>query len=482
VPEYANSAAFNEPEQQADLQTEADRNPIPAAGAMPANPAAREALPEDALLRQAGILNVENVTGDEPNIETEDPETNELLGGADPDAGEPTEEQILGDDKDAADKEEAATQEAKAEERNRAALAAVHAGAAPGGAVGEIAPQAAGGGGGGAPPPADAGGGGGGAPPPADAGGGGGGAPPPPGLAANLLGAQPGQDINSDQAMEAMRRIIAAPLPNFDDPASIEQANAQITDLLDTYGGGRQPGAEPTPNELIEQHMHRHGLSREDAEDSMPTSFYLEHPQLAGKYRSVQTMQAARVQEGRNANFFSKDSLVKGANGAPYIQTPFGLLKLASDNVKGANRNEKYQAQVKKLQYLVRANKMDEAKRLYDLLPRQDRGIEHTPEEQSRIAHDKIDLLTQRMSNGDIDPERSEDLDQALNQVHQAYASVPRERRDDLRQKLLDAEYTHSTFRAAPGWFSNRRGAPTEIENLPTRNKHGYVLYDPTNP
>jgi hypothetical protein len=274
------------------------------------------------------------------------------------------------------------------------------AGAPPPAAAGAPPPVAAG-----APPPVAAG-----APPPVAAG-----APPPAaGGAPPPVAAQPQQQPMAENNF----------IDNFDNIPTddIEAANENIRNINPELAVDSGTSAR----EMLEAHATKIGkdVDSNDVKDYMPSDFYFKHPEMKDKYISnISEDDAGPVQEGQNADLLSTEdrNIRRSQDRIPYVQTPFGPLRAYNPSDPKAKHEESYKDILIRMNALLKIGDKAGAKKLYESLPRTDRGIVLRYEHRVKNAASVLDELYNRM----VGSRKQDERDEILRQAHQHYSNLP---------------------------------------------------------
>jgi hypothetical protein len=217
-------------------------------------------------------------------------------------------------------------------------------------------------------------------------------------------------------------------------------------------------------------------MPEDEAADHMPTDFYLHHKENQGKYKlavSKRVFDPEPVQHGGDVDLTKTPptGYLEGATGIPYIKTQFGLIRAYNESNPKANHDESYKSILQTMSRHLQRNETEAARKLYESLPRQDRGITLTDTHISSNAVKHIGGLSRKIAN--LGLSGTIPMDQAashLKQAQAAYRELPYHLREvvpdgDTKsplQHLKDAEYNHASLMrqadARKGWVRGIAG------------------------
>jgi hypothetical protein len=251
-------------------------------------------------------------------------------------------------------------------------------------------------------------------------------------------------------------------------------------------------GSDLTARGMMESFAAKHGKEVNDIKDHMPSDFYLQHDEMKGKYKSdLDPDELPFTQQGATADLFSDDNrnVHRSREGIPYLHTPFGILKAYDESDPKANNNPKYRNILVRMNAFLRDGQEENARKLYEALPRTDRGIVLNQTERTRNSTEVLKNLYDRLVSTDNQDDRNQLLDQAQRHYsnlpaqikvyhHDRGAQSPQEH---LRQiEHMHEHLTHDHQRTSQGWF--HRAAASAIGNLtgmvaPRSGPNGEELY-----
>jgi hypothetical protein len=202
----------------------------------------------------------------------------------------------------------------------------------------------------------------------------------------------------------------------------------------------------------------------------MPTDFYLNHPENQGKFvRSLDInnpghgLHAPDLIEGGNANLVSPNQgrqTTVDRDGRRYMKTPFGPLRTYSEGGKeGGNGEAGYKQHLETMQRFLQRGDMESAKKVYERLPRIDRGIVLSDDHRLANTTSLLKKTAHKVAfTGITGAESTKDFGEAtemLKNAQQEYRSLPAhlqtrvaagEAKSPL-EHLKDIEHYHATLR-----------------------------------
>jgi hypothetical protein len=222
-----------------------------------------------------------------------------------------------------------------------------------------------------------------------------------------------------------------------------------------------------SPKGQILAHAQKHNLTQEDAENSMPRDFYFNHEDNKGKYEdamSQEEMEQVPLQAGANANLIDNENARRDDDDVPYYRTPFGLLRAYNPDDDKTNHDESYNNLLRRMQDDLQKGKNIEAERIYNLLPREDRGIRLTKDERlknhTKILKELRDVVKAKAFDTDI-PQN--ELDAHYNNAQKHYNEIPQ----NMRGTLIagNNESVNDIFNDINSLYQNNRH-PSGLERL----------------
>jgi hypothetical protein len=276
----------------------------------------------------------------------------------------------------------------------------------------------------------------------------------------------------------------------------------------------------------IKQHAQYLGIPEEYARYALPEEEYFNHPQLKGRFRRVipadaeertarlkeyddataaqfrpdaalhpmperegaeKNLNELPIQEGRSATLRDISKAYK-INGVPYYRTRFGLVRGYDPKIKGANASKTYLQHLFHLEGALQNGDMADAKRQYDALHREDRGIQLTSTERVIRHHATLtSILNAIDKNGGDENVSSAELDRLKEHAKTEYESIPQELRGaspDATKKTLENLYKHINERHAAAQDLRKTAAfrppstATKIGNIASAMLLPSMFYD----
>jgi hypothetical protein len=259
--------------------------------------------------------------------------------------------------------------------------------------------------------------------------------------------------------------------PNADDINMTPEEQEIYLNHLDDLLEERNQDTDESLDAKIREHANYLGVDPRLAEQALPADVLLHHPHLAGRFRRVMPLNAeelddygnraleeddARIagrdfipedweghiadnktveddmelQSGRNANLTD----VRGATdikGKKYFRTPWGLVRAYDDERKSKDLDNHYQSTLYKIESDLRLGHTQSAKRLYDSLHREDRGIEATNTQKVQTHHAVLSDIHDRLTSMGVGDDASYgDLNHLRQLASSEMLSIPTELRD----------------------------------------------------
>jgi hypothetical protein len=221
----------------------------------------------------------------------------------------------------------------------------------------------------------------------------------------------------------------------------------------------------------VQAHADKHSLPENVAKEHMPSNFYLHHPENEGKYQRDfdEAQYNAIPQEDPRHQDITRPAQVQGGNdGNFYVKTPYGPVRMMS-NPENAT-DVAYQDILHNITQLMNEGNDAEAQRLYESLPRIDRGIVMSDRDRLEAAHSTLNQLRENItSSGNNRAHPQSEMDEYLRQAQDYYRRLPfRFRQQNLngtttRTVLRNLERAHfqayqyrnrPDAQAGPSWFS----------------------------
>jgi hypothetical protein len=236
----------------------------------------------------------------------------------------------------------------------------------------------------------------------------------------------------------------------------------------------------------VEQEAARRGIdlarnpeAREQIEMSMPTSWYLEHPENKGKFNSffgkkvvvdspLRTIQAEAVPqqtnylkpetEGKAFGTLKKSTGVKSL----YINTPNGFLRVPKRNPPPETKEseEGYKRTLQRMQELRKSGDLAGERELYESLPHHDRGIFVSKNQQKNRNFRMLkDLRRQIIDLSTESPVSQQALSDTLQRMYEHHGQLPEdyEENGETAQDIVrHAEEMHHRATAGSRHFWSR--------------------------
>jgi hypothetical protein len=180
---------------------------------------------------------------------------------------------------------------------------------------------------------------------------------------------------------------------------------------------------QPTAQEEIDEFARRHHFSdREQAALSMPRDFYFQG-ENQGKYQNAISDEKLREKpgynEGEQINLLKPkaDAVFEDDMGTEFIKTPLGLIR------KSTSRDpENYKNALISIERNLNTNNIAEAKKHYEMLPIEDRGIRFSDSHYTSQTHKMLKEMHDDLeSQGILSPERSNEI---LNKAQNLYSTL----------------------------------------------------------
>jgi hypothetical protein len=244
--------------------------------------------------------------------------------------------------------------------------------------------------------------------------------------------------------LAASRDIQAGDLDTYYDPATASVADSEKEGRrLDALLEKEKNIPASRPNGMIEERARQLNVPESQAAALMPTSFYLDNPDNAGKYAQVKAPDGTPALTGDRADFFDRRNQFEGPNGQRYVLTPFGPVRAFDVEGKVGSDNPQYMSLLLTLQTSIRSGDEDGARELYDMIPRENRGIHATETMQVRSHGQILGQMLRHMRNNALNPEYSENrLHEEFQEAKKHFLSIPLaqldERPEDSRLTLRE--------------------------------------------
>ena len=320
-------------------------------------------------------------------------------------------------------------------------------------------------------------------------------APPPPQMPVAPPIGPPGPAPEPPPPAPAPPPQAAAPAPaagSQGEPGFIEDIMNMPTDqieALNTAMTQQHPELEQEPisaQDLIAEQARKLSVTPEEAEDHMPTKFYLTHTEMKGKYEmgdglyalptedGIMEMPNVTTQEGVHSNLLNPkpEDIRTDADGVKYAQTPFGPMRILTKEQQQKPENKEYVKILNRMNALLKTKDRVSAQKLYETLPRTDRGIVLTKSHRARNASAVLEDLHNRM----VATNNSDDRDSLLAQAQKHYSSLPARIKtaraygdaESVQDRLKRMEAQHANLtsgeQSLEGWGGTAvRGAKTGL-------------------
>jgi hypothetical protein len=219
----------------------------------------------------------------------------------------------------------------------------------------------------------------------------------------------------------------------------------------------------------IEREARRKNVSPEEAARTMPESFYLNNPKTQGRYeRAIPQSHLTPMREVSGMTLINppKNVLIKGDRGEEFVKSPLGLLRTAKQD-----EPEGYKNTLLRLAQLTSNGEIAEAKKLYDSLPMEDRGIRLSDNQMVRQSVKMLTDLQSALSEVAVtNPVKAREL---LNLAQVQYNKIPPSLRrmtfngKSPKKLIKQIEVSHmkgeSINFANRGIFGKLVGAPSRV-------------------